>query len=408
MSLQIGAALLITLLSALALNWGYLREHEAAQTLPPLSIRQPWRTARLLASSRRWLSGFMAELTGWLLFVLALAMAPLALVQAVSAGGIGILAALVSRFSLARLTGRARLGVGLSIAGLAMLGVSLAGGAGAGIEASWTSLWLWLGASAAAAIVVISLGRPLLGAGAAFGVATGVAFAAGDVATKATVAGDLLLAPVLVACYLAGTMLLQMGFQRGGALVTAGLATLLTNAIPIAAGTTIFHEPLPGGAFGVLRGMAFATVVVSAVLFARKEADVPAVRSPAPDAPGQLSTRAGREPIVRRIAWRYQQAEHGFRDLMLAVVCGAGGLAAGGIVLLAYFPTRAIMVVALLLAMLAALVVLGTVGAMLWAQDASPSTSAEAGAPEGNMQHHDPAKTQSAQRSRVREPAISR
>jgi hypothetical protein len=38
-----------------------------------------------------------------------------------------------------------------------------------------------------------------------------------------------------------------MGFRRGGALVTAGLATLLTNAIPIAAGMTIFHEPLPGG-----------------------------------------------------------------------------------------------------------------------------------------------------------------
>jgi hypothetical protein len=38
----------------------------------------------------------------------------------------------------------------------------------------------------------------------------------------------------MIACYGAGTMLLQMGFQRGGALVTAGLATLFTNAIPSA------------------------------------------------------------------------------------------------------------------------------------------------------------------------------
>ena len=44
-----------------------------------------------------------------------------------------------------------------------------------------------------------------------------------------------------------------MGFQRGDALVTAGLATLLTNMIPIVAGMTIFHEPLPDGALGVLR-----------------------------------------------------------------------------------------------------------------------------------------------------------
>jgi hypothetical protein len=276
-------ALLITLASAIALNWGYLREHQAANALPPLEIRRPLHTARLLLASRRWLAGFGAEMAGWGLFVLALALAPLALVQAASAGGIGILAALVSRFKLARLSASERAGVGLSVAGLALLGVSLAGGAGSGSEASWPSLGLWFAGSAAAAAAVIGAGRRLLGAGAAFGVATGVAFAAGDVATKATVAGDLVLAPVLVACYGAGTMLLQMGFQRGRALVTAGLATLLTNAIPIAAGTTIFHEPLPDGVFGALRILAFATVAISAVFLAsRRVGDQPGRRRPKP------------------------------------------------------------------------------------------------------------------------------
>jgi hypothetical protein len=82
-----------------------------------------------------------------------------------------------------------------------------------------------------------------------------------------------MLAPVMVVCYGAGTMLLQMGFQRGGALVTAGLATLLTNAIPIAAGMTIFHEPLPEGAFGALRALAFAAVVISGVFLARRRVE---------------------------------------------------------------------------------------------------------------------------------------
>jgi hypothetical protein len=270
---QIGIALLITLASALALNWGYVREHEAAGTLPALSIRRPLHTARLLLASRRWLAGFAGELSGWGLFVLALALAPLALVQAVSAGGIGILAALVSHLHLGRLSPRERLGVGLSIAGLAVLGISLAGGAGAGVEASWLSLGLWLGGSAATVVAVLAMGRSLLGSAAAFGIATGVAFAAGDVVTKATVAGDLALAPAMVIAYAAGTLLLQMGFQRGGALVTAGLATLITNAIPIAAGMTIFHEPLPGGMFGVLRALSFATLVVSALLLAREGGD---------------------------------------------------------------------------------------------------------------------------------------
>lgn len=273
MTVEIGIALVVALASALALNWGYLREHEAANTLPPLSIRRPLHTARLLIASRRWLSGFAAEMIGWGLFVLALALAPLALVQAVSAGGIGILAALVSRFSLARLSSAERIGVGSSVVGLALLGVSLAAGAGAGTEASWASLGLWFAASAGAAAAAVGPGRALLGTGAAFGAATGIAFAAGDVATKATVEGDLVLAPAMVACYGAGTLLLQMGFQHGGALVTAGLATLLTNAIPIAAGMTIFHEPLPGGALGAVRVLAFGTLVIGAVFLARRRAD---------------------------------------------------------------------------------------------------------------------------------------
>lgn len=284
-------ALLITLTSALALNWGYLREHEAANELPPLSIRRPLQTARLLVASRRWLAGFAAETAGWGLFVLALALAPLALVQAVSAGGIGILAALVSRFNPARLPSHERIGVGLSVAGLALLGVSLAGGAGEGREASWASLGLWFAGSAAAGAAALGPARSLLGGAGAFGVATGIAFAAGDIATKATVAGDVMLAPVMIICYGAGTMLLQMGFQRGGALVTAGLATLLTNAIPIAAGMTIFHEPLPEGVFGALRVLAFAAVVIGGVFLARRRVEDQRLRDPQQLRPAGRSRR---------------------------------------------------------------------------------------------------------------------
>src|SRR5262245_65613741 len=72
----------------------------------------------------------------------------------------------------------------------------------------------------------------------------------------------------LIAFYVAGTAVLQAGFQRGGALTTAGLATLLTNALPIAAGMIVFAEPLPSGWIGAVRVAAFATVVGGAVLLA--------------------------------------------------------------------------------------------------------------------------------------------
>jgi hypothetical protein len=141
---------------------------------------------------------------------------------------------------------------------------------------------------------VIAVGELTLSAGAAFGIAAGIAFAAGDIATKATVAGDGVLVPAMVAAYGAGTLLLQMGFQRGSALVTAGLATLLTNCVPIAAGMTIFHEPLPEGVFGFLRVLAFIAVVASAVLLGRRDAGGSAQldRSPAGSPPQHARDRS--------------------------------------------------------------------------------------------------------------------
>lgn len=114
---------------------------------------------------------------------------------------------------------------------------------------------LWLAASAGAAALAITSGKTVLSGGAAFGAAAGILFSAGDVATKAAVSGrdHPVVAPAILAFYAGATVVLQLGFQRGGALTTAGIATLGTNAIPIAAAMTLFAEPLPEGVLGVIR-----------------------------------------------------------------------------------------------------------------------------------------------------------
>ena len=76
----------------------------------------------------------------------------------------------------------------------------------------------------------------------------------------------------LVLGYTMGTTLLQVGYQAGGALTVAGLATLLTNALPIAAGTVVLDEPVPPGAYGGVRVLAFAAVTAGAFLLARPAA----------------------------------------------------------------------------------------------------------------------------------------
>jgi hypothetical protein len=271
--MQVAAGLALALGSSAALNWGYLAQHSAAAALPPLTLRQPVRSLRSLFSELSWVIGFVTGIGGWVLYVVALWLAPLSLVQATSAGGIGLLALLVQRRSGKRLPRRDWIAVGVAVSGLALLGVSLAGGSSAGATPSWPQIGAWIAASAVVAVLAAGPAAGVLAGGAGLGIAAGVLYAAGDVGTKAAVHGHawLLLIPVLLACHGLAFVALQLGFQRGGALATAGVATLFTNALPIAAGVALFHEALPGGALGITRSLAFAGVVAGATLLARQE-----------------------------------------------------------------------------------------------------------------------------------------
>ena len=70
--------------------------------------------------------------------------------------------------------------------------------------------------------------------------------------------------------YSLGTSLPAARLPERGALTVAGIATLLTNALPIAAGTIVLGEPVPSGAFGVLRVLAFGAVTAGAFLLVRR------------------------------------------------------------------------------------------------------------------------------------------
>ena len=275
MTPQLLGGLALALGSSAALNWGYLLQHGAAAELPQLTMRHPVRSLRSLFADSTWLIGFCTGIGGWAMYVAALWLAPLSLVQATSAGGIGLLALLVQRRSGERLPSRDWVAVGLAVAGLVLLGVSLAGGSSAGVTPSWLQVGGWIAASVALSAFVAGPASRVVAAGAGLGIAAGVLYAAGDVGTKAAVHGHmwLLLVPIVLACHGLAFVALQFGFQRGGALATAGVASLLTNALPIVAGIAIFHETIPGGSLGIIRALAFVSIVAGAALLARQEGD---------------------------------------------------------------------------------------------------------------------------------------
>lgn len=268
--MQLPLGLTLAFVSALMVNWAYAREHDAAAAMPPFSPRQPLRFVSLLLGSHAWLLAFTTETAGWLIYVAALRLAPISLVQAICAAGIGMLAFASAQGHPTRLTRHEQLAVAIALAGLLLLALSLVDTRQADHAPSWTTAALWLGASTAAALTLANVGIGLA-RGPALGLAAGLLFAGGDISAKLVVYGGIWLAAVslLIVCYALGTSLLQGAFQHGDALTGAGLATLATNAVPIAAGFVVFGEQLPQGARGTLQLAAFASLVASAVILAR-------------------------------------------------------------------------------------------------------------------------------------------
>jgi hypothetical protein len=271
-----GAGLLAALGSALALNWGYSAQHGAAAALPTLSLRSPLRSLRLLFTHRRWAIGFAVGIGGWVLYIAALRVAPLSLVQSVSAGGIGVLALLAWQLGGTRPARRELTALALALLGLVALALTLTSSSPHSQHGSLPAVLVWVGGSLVLATVIVGTGTRFVGAGAVFGIAAGVLYAAGDVATKVAIGGGARLALVaaVLVCHGLAFVALQLGFQRGGVLATAGLASLFTNAVPIAAGLMLFGEGLPAGWQGAVRATAFAAVVVGGAGLARGEAPV--------------------------------------------------------------------------------------------------------------------------------------
>ena len=258
--------------SALVTNTAYSLEHDAAAALPPLLARRPLMSVRLLLSDRRWLAAFAAETAGWLMYVAALRLAPLSLVQAVAASGVAVLAFATARGHPSRLAQREQAAVVLAVAGLVLLALSLVDSTESDQRPAVLGVIIWLAACGGGAVLLIATHTRFARA-ASLGLAAGLLFADGDMSAKLIGYGGwwLVALATLIVAYAVGTSLLQWAYQRGDALTAAGLATMATNAVPIAAGFVLFGETLPHGTRAVLQVVAFACLVTSAVALGRQQ-----------------------------------------------------------------------------------------------------------------------------------------
>lgn len=269
--------ILLALLSAMGANIAFLCKHRGARAAPAVAFGSPLRSAAALFRSPWWTVGFGIAAVAWGLHVAAMTVAPLSLVQAVTAGGLALLVVPAQAWFGINLGWREWAGLGLSAAGLALLAVT-ADTSGSHSAYSVAALIAFEGG-------VVALGATLLlhGArgrnagrdGALLALASGLLVGVSNVAIKAlsgTVPGDLLtlLSPWTFLALVAGVLAffgLARGLQIGQAIQVIALSSIAANAAAIVGGVLVFGDPVGADALGIVaRSAAFAAVIAAAAL----------------------------------------------------------------------------------------------------------------------------------------------
>jgi multidrug transporter EmrE-like cation transporter len=277
--LTLTLGILLALACALATNVGFLFKHRGACAAPAVDICHPVRTAGSLFRSRLFALGMLIATGAWIFHVGAMAMAPLSVVQAVLAGGVVLLAIMAERLFGLRVSRRQWLGIGLTAAGLILLGLSLPGVHGAhsrfsvpGMIGFETILLL------AGTLLIIGprIGAPKEHHGFMLGAAAGILFGVSDIAIKA-ISGMVgshglegLLSPwtvLTVAASIAAFYASAKGLQDGDAVPVIAVTGTAANVAGIVGGIIVFGDPLSGNPLTLMAEcVAFALVVVAAWL----------------------------------------------------------------------------------------------------------------------------------------------
>ena len=277
MSAHLALGLGLALASAFLFNLSYMLQHQALDGGPSVDIVHPLATVKSLFEDKPWLIGTVAGAGGFVIHGVALAFAPLSLVQAFLASGLAFAVPMSVHMTGHVLTRRDTIGATVMTSALVLLAV------GSGSHESTNSFDTLVLGSVTAGTVIISVllvfvrGERRVEA---LSFAGGLLFGISDALINALVGilkegfVTLLVSPwlwICVATHLAAFFVWQRALQEGKskALVTVVLMTASTNVLAIGAGFLVFGDSLgTSPAWQAVHIACFAAVAVATWLLA--------------------------------------------------------------------------------------------------------------------------------------------
>jgi drug/metabolite transporter (DMT)-like permease len=273
----IGLALAVA--CALATNVAFLFKHRGAVLAPPVLVRHPLRSAADLFRSKWFAVGWVVAVGAWALHVAALALAPLSIVQAVLSGGLVFLAVLAERYFGFHLGRRQWVGLIITAAGLAVIGLTAGSYPG---EPPGYALAALIAVECTIFVLAIGLTRissrrgvPDAWQGIILGAVAGALFGISDIALKflTSAVGDgvlELISPWTFAALAASVFAFYAsarGLQLGPGVEVIAITSVAANLIAIVGGILVFRDPVGAGGVEISGRMAaFCLVILGAAL----------------------------------------------------------------------------------------------------------------------------------------------
>jgi hypothetical protein len=267
--------LLLALLSAAAINLGFLLQHSGLRDELPEEAG-PWELLRAGFRSRAWLSGQVLGTIGFAVQIVAVGLAPLSLVQAFAAGGLAVSVPLAAGLFGQRVDRDQMIAILLVAASLASLPIALSGSSDRLHPATLTGAVVVVGTVATALARRRSPALRAIAAGLLYGVAD-AAIKAVSVRWGSHGAGALLSGWTLLAAAatFGGFLAFQAALRSGSAVPGISLMTAFAALVALVCGVFGFGESLGTSPAAVaIHLMAVAVVLGCVPVLARAQAEL--------------------------------------------------------------------------------------------------------------------------------------